>query len=81
VYCQYNEYGQWDNEHSNAIRFGKVTWADIVKDPVLFLDAKWRWDEEKAIFHWVTPWLDKAYDFRRGKTPIRPKHLSRIDIT
>jgi hypothetical protein len=69
-YPCYEEYGQWDSEHRNAIRFGKaVAWPDIVHDPAHFLNAKWAWDEEDPIFNWVTPWLDEAFDFRENELP------------
>lgn len=65
-YPKYRQYGQWDNEHGNAIRFGNISWSDIVADPVHFMNAKWRWDEKEEIFNWVTPWLDPEFDYRPG---------------
>ncbi|QEG40179.1 hypothetical protein [Roseimaritima ulvae] len=82
-YPGYDEYGQWDSEHSNALRFGNAKWSDIVQNPLRFLNAAWYWAASVRDFDWVTPWLDSQHDFRADffcDTPVVAKDLGSISL-
>jgi hypothetical protein len=34
-------YGTWDNDHAELFVFPKVTWTDIVADPLPYVAAQW----------------------------------------
>jgi hypothetical protein len=63
----YQQYGQWDREHQNAIRFVGISWKDICGDPVRFLEAKWTMEEKTA--RPVAPWKDSVGIAREGDPP------------
>lgn len=63
-------FGSYDIDHGHVNLFPGKTWADIVKDPLPYLNAQWREDgiAEKAMP--TTPgirWAGKAPKPRRGK--------------
>jgi hypothetical protein len=38
---EYLMYGTWDSDHWHLIVFPGLTWLDIVKEPLKFLNAQW----------------------------------------
>ena len=61
-------FGTWDCDHWNLLIFPSATWADIVADPVKYLNAQWRLQEnitefliptQRFSFHPGRPWDSK----------------------
>jgi hypothetical protein len=68
-YPDYQQFGQWDREHQNAIRFFKAKWRTIVKNPSQFLNAIY--DEvDKSFARPVLPWKDGIGESRKGDPPF-----------
>lgn len=58
-----NEYGTWDCDHYELMVFPKVLWANIVEDPLRYINAQWyRGDASVEV---TAPW--KQYPFRMGQ--------------
>jgi hypothetical protein len=55
-------YGTWDNDHWDVLIFPKVSWTEIVKDPVPFINAQWK---RGVACEYLTPW--ERYEFHDGK--------------
>jgi hypothetical protein len=36
-----SQYGTWDDDHAELLVFPRVTWADIVADPLPYVGAQW----------------------------------------
>ena len=55
-------YGTWDNDHWDLLVFPHVTWTDIAKNPVPFINAQW---QHGIAFEYFVPW--NQYKFKRGR--------------
>ncbi len=55
-------FGTWDNDHWDVLVFPNVSWTDIVKDPVPFINAQWR---HGVPFEYLVPW--PKYEFKLGR--------------
>jgi hypothetical protein len=55
-------YGTWDNDHWDVLVFPDVTWTDIVRDPVPFINAQWK---HGVPLEYLAPW--DRYQFKEGR--------------
>ena len=55
-------YGTWDCDHWDVFTFGSVTWMEIVRDPVPFINAQWKHEIE---CEYLIPW--DRYEFKKGR--------------
>jgi len=67
-YPEYQQFGQWDREHQNAIRFFIAKWPAIVENPVPFLSAIYD-SVDRSFVRPVLPWKDKVGASREGDPP------------
>jgi len=53
-------FGTWDTDHHIMSVFPKVTWSQIVQDPIRYITAQWRFDASTS--KWLIPW--PKYEWR-----------------
>lgn len=55
-------FGSWDNDHWDVYIFPDMTWTDITKDPVKYINVQW--DPENTVAEYLRPF--PKYRFNSG---------------